>query len=99
VTTTQWGAGMSNLDLLSSARTGPGYHDKEWERGDKAYPTPWVRWTTQDNLELVIQLISEGRLQIRPLTTHRLKIEEVDRALAVHIDEPNGVLGTILLME
>lgn len=98
-TTMQWGAGMSNLDLLSSARTGPGYHDKEWERGDAHYPTPWVRWSTQDNLELVIGLIGQGRLQVKPLTTHRLKIEEVDRAIGVHIDTPNEVLGTILLME
>lgn len=99
VTTTQWAAGLGNLDVLSSARTGPGYHDEQWERGKREYPYPWVRWSTRDNLELVIQLIAEGKLQVKPLTTHRLKLEEVDRAVSAHIEEPNGVLGTILLME
>ncbi len=97
-TTTQWGAVMSNLDVLSSARTGPGYHDERWELGLSEYPIPWVRWTTQDNLKLVIRLMAEGRLQVKPLTTHRLPLESVDEAISVHLDHPDAALGTILSM-
>lgn len=96
--TTRWAAGLGNLDVLSSARTGPGYHDDAWEHGRAEYPHPWVRWSTRDNLELVIRLISESRLDVQSLTTHRFSIDKVDQAISLHIDQPDSVLGTILLM-
>lgn len=98
IATTRWAAGFGNLDVLSSARTGPGYHDDVWEHGRTEYPYPWVRWSTRDNLELVIRLISEKRLNVQSLTTHRLPIEQIEQAISLHIDQPDSVLGTILLM-
>ena len=45
-----FGAALGNLDIRSAARTGPGYHDKEWEHG-ASYPKVFVPWTTKRNLE------------------------------------------------
>lgn len=98
VTNTQWAAALGNLDVLSSARSGPGYHDAEWEHGRREYPYPWVRWSTRQNLQLVIRLISESRLNVRALTLNRFVLDEIDDAINVHIDRPNDALGTILLM-
>ena len=35
--THRFGADLGNLDLRSAARTGPGYHDKAWERGTDCF--------------------------------------------------------------
>lgn len=97
--TTRWAAGFGNLDVLSSARTGPGYHDDAWEHGQSEYPFPWVRWSTRDNLEQAIRWMAERRLDVRSLTTHRFPIDQVEQAISLHIDRPDSVLGTVLLMD
>ncbi len=54
-------AGCGNLDIRSSARTGPGYHDEVYEHG-QGYPAGFVPFTTQRNLREVIRLLEERRL-------------------------------------
>ncbi len=93
-----WGAGLGNLDLRCSARTGPGYHDAAWERGGRDYPPVFMRWTTRTNMELALRLIAEGRLDVTGLTTHKIPLEDIDEAVTAHIDDPDGTLGTILAM-
>lgn len=97
-TTTRWASGMSNLTVYSSARTGPGYHDDAWEHGQVEYPHPWVRWTTAANMELVLWQMAQGVLRVKPLTTHRVPLAEVDRVVTAHIEQPDRTLGTILTM-
>lgn len=95
----QWGAGLGNLDLRCSARTGPGYHDDAWEHGEYEYPKTFMRWTTRSNMEYVLRLMSEGKLDVKALTTHILPLDEIDKAVSAHIEQPDKTLGTILLME
>jgi threonine dehydrogenase-like Zn-dependent dehydrogenase len=98
-TTCNWAAGLGNLNFLSSARTGPGYHDEPWEHGGCAYPPVWMRWTTRTNMDLVMRLMAEKRLRIDPLTTHRLGLAKIDDAVTAHIERPSKTLGTVLLMD
>lgn len=93
-----WGAGLGNLDLRSCARTGPGYHDEPWEHGQVEYPPVFMRWTTRTNMELVLRLMSEGRLDVKGLTTHKLPLDRIDEAVSAHIEHPDQTLGTVLLM-
>ena len=53
-------AGAGNVDVISAARTGPGYHDEAYEHGAD-YPPVFVHWHTQRNLELVLRFMSEGK--------------------------------------
>jgi threonine dehydrogenase-like Zn-dependent dehydrogenase len=46
----QFAALLGNLDVRSAARTGPGYHDEDWEHGQD-YPPVFVDWTTNRNME------------------------------------------------
>lgn len=95
-TTARWGAALGNLDLRSSARTGPGYHDSEWEVGARDYPKPWVRWDTQTNLELALRYLAAGRLRVEPLLTHHFPLDEFAAAVDLLADEPESALGVVL---
>ena len=95
-TTSQWGAGMGNLDLHSSARSGPGYHDDAWEIGQTAYPQVFVRWTTQTNMQLALRMIADGRLRVDPLITHRLPLDAIDDAIASLVEQPDKTLAVVL---
>ena len=55
-------ASLGNVDIRSSARTGPGYHDEAWEHGSE-YPGVIVKWSTRRNLEECLRAIAEGTLR------------------------------------
>ena len=86
-----------NVDVRRAARTGPGYHDEAWERGDD-YPPAFVRWTTQSNLELCMKLIAEGKLDVDSLTTHRVPLENAESEIAAIINDPDEILGLVFQM-
>lgn len=98
-TTMTWASGLGNLDVLSSARTGPGYHDDDWEHGRSVYPPTLVRWTTRSNMTLMLRLIRDGRLDVDALITHRVPLREIARAVDLHFDDPAHTLGTVLTMD
>lgn len=90
--------GLTNADLREAARTGPGYHDEVWEYGSP-YPPVFMRWTTRTNLELVIRLISEGRLDVDCLTTHTIPLTEVEAGVSAIVGEPDRILGVVFAMK
>jgi threonine dehydrogenase-like Zn-dependent dehydrogenase len=92
------GAHTGNLNIKIASRTGPGYHDSEYEYG-KDYPNVFVQFTTQRNLREVISLISEQRLLVDPMTTHTMPLEDVGKAADLLIDHPDRAMGIILKMK
>jgi polar amino acid transport system substrate-binding protein len=96
-TDTSWGSSLGNLDLRTCSRTGPGYHDEPWEHGEYEYPPVFMRWTTRANMEYALRLMSEGRLDVKCLITHRLPLSRIDEAVEAHIERPNETMGTVLL--
>ncbi len=96
----KWGAqGLDNIDLRCSARTGPGYKDEQWELGEVEYPKSLVRWTSKTNLEMALQWIESGRLDIKSLLTHKFPLAEVEKAVNVLIDDPEQAIGVVLTMD
>ncbi len=93
-TTFNYNAATFNIDIRRSARTGPGYHDPQWEYGPD-YPSVYMRWTTRTNLELCMRLISEGKLNVDALTTHTISLENVDQEISQILDEPDSILGVV----
>ncbi|MDD3116846.1 MAG: hypothetical protein PHO45_05695 [Victivallaceae bacterium] len=91
------GATNGNLDILISSRTGPGYHDPQWEHGAD-YPNAFVTHNTRRNLYEIINLIAEKRLIVKPMTTHRMPLEEVEKATELLINSPDKALGIVLQM-
>jgi len=91
-------AALGNLDVRSSARTGPGYHDEAREHG-RDYPPLFMPWTTRRNLEEVLHLIAEERLLVDPLITHRVPLRQAPEACEQLIQHPEHTLGVVLLPE
>ncbi|MAE63147.1 MAG: hypothetical protein CMJ18_02640 [Phycisphaeraceae bacterium] len=89
-------AALGNLDLLSVARTGPGYHDAAWEQGGD-YPPVIVPWTTGRNMEQCLDFIANKRLLVEPLITHRVSLSDAPDACDLLISSPNEALGVVIL--
>jgi len=86
--------GMNNIDVRRCSRTGAGYHDAEWEYGSD-YPPVFMRWTTKTNLKLCMRLISEGKVFVDALTTHRIKLADVEKEIDLALANPDYILGVI----
>lgn len=85
------------LAFLISRSYGPGRYDPEYEEGGHDYPIGYVRWTEGRNLEAFVDLLASGKLDIRPLISHRVPIEDAPRAYELITgkrDEP--FLGVLL---
>ncbi len=87
------------MDFRRAARTGPGYHDHQWELGKTSYPDVFVRWNSQRNFELCLRLISEGRLNVDCLTSHRIPLESITEEIDRTIDQPENIFGVVIEMK
>jgi len=68
------------LTLKVSLSYGPGRHDPEYEERGHDYPVAYVRWTEGRNIEAFLDLLALGRINVKPLITHRFPIENAARA-------------------
>lgn len=75
------------LEVKVSMSYGPGRYDPSYEEGGVDYPYDYVRWTEQRNMEAVLGLMAEGKLDVEALTTHRFPF---DRALEAYGLIQNG---------
>lgn len=66
---------QKEISVQISMSYGPGRYDASYEEGGIDYPYDYVRWTEQRNLEAVLQLMAEGRLDVATLTTHTFPFE------------------------
>ena len=89
-------AALGNLDVRSAARTGPGYHDEDWEHGAD-YPPVFMQWTTRRNMEECLRFMGSGHMQVSPLITHRVALEDAPEACEALIQNPNAALGVVFL--
>jgi hypothetical protein len=71
------------LDFRISRSYGPGRYDSAYEQKGRDYPIGYVRWTETRNMEAVIQLLGDGKLDVRPLITHHFPIDHAGEAYEV----------------
>lgn len=75
------------IDLLMSTSYGPGRYDREYEEEGRDYPYAYVRWTSNRNMHAYMELIAEGRIDIKPLVD---RIAPIDQAPAVYKELATG---------
>jgi polar amino acid transport system substrate-binding protein len=84
------------LDLRMSCSYGPGRYDVNYEENGNDYPYGYVRWTEQRNMEAFLQLISQGKVNVKPLITHTFNIDQAENAYDIvmgKVQEPHiGIL-------
>jgi polar amino acid transport system substrate-binding protein len=68
------------LTLKVSLSYGPGRHDSDYEERGHDYPVAYVRWTEGRNIEAFLDLLAGGRIDVKPLITHRFTIEDAPKA-------------------
>lgn len=63
------------LSFQVSCSYGPGRYDENYEQRGQDYPLPFVRWTEKRNFQAVLQAISSGKLQVKPLISEVIPLE------------------------
>ncbi len=82
------------LTFQVSCSYGPGRYDENFEDKGMDYPFGFVRWTEQRNFEAVLDLMASGSINVRPLISHRFKIDDALDAYS-KLDD-SSTLGILL---
>ena len=83
------------VKLVVSRSYGPGRYDPQYEEAGIDYPAGYVRWTEGRNLEAVLGLMAQGKLNPSRLTTHTFGIDEGAEAYGV-LEGGESSLGILL---
>lgn len=67
------------LTFQVSCSYGPGRYDDTYEQKGQDYPLPFVRWTEQRNFEAVLEAISSGNIEVKPLITEIIPLNEYQK--------------------
>lgn len=86
---------MKELDFTLSRSYGPGRYDPTYEEGGLDYPAGYVRWTEGRNLQAVLDLLADGRLNVDRLVTEEVALDEAPAAYE-RILSGGKALGTLL---
>lgn len=86
------------LSFQVSCSYGPGRYDENYEQKGQDYPLPFVRWTEQRNFEAILQAISSGKLDVKPLITERVPLPEY-RQVYDHIGQSRSIASILVYPE
>lgn len=87
---------FKEAEFVVSCSYGPGRYDAEYEERGHDYPFAYVRWTEQRNMQAVLDLMAEGKLDVSPLISHRFKIENAEAAYDLIEKGKEPYLGILL---
>ncbi|MBT8123387.1 MAG: bi-domain-containing oxidoreductase, partial [Gammaproteobacteria bacterium] len=87
---------IKELDLRLSCSYGPGRYDTSYEENGNDYPYGYVRWTEQRNMVAFLELVAQGKIDLKSLTTHSFDIEDAKTAYDMIADQSEPYLGIVL---
>lgn len=64
------------ISVVISRSYGPGRYDPVYEENGNDYPLAYVRFTEQRNMETFLNLVSQGKLDVKSLITHRYPVDQ-----------------------
>jgi predicted dehydrogenase len=86
------------LDFRLSRSYGPGRYDPEYEEKGADYPYDYVRWTENRNIQAFVELLSQQRVTVGPLITHRFTIAKAIPAYELITNKTgDSFLGVVLV--
>lgn len=83
------------LSFQVSCSYGPGRYDDNYEKKGLDYPIGFVRFTMQRNFESVLDMMSSGQLNVKPLISKHVDIDHVYQAYD-ELDNNKSVLGIVI---
>ena len=83
------------LSFQVSCSYGPGRYDPVYEEQGHDYPLGFVRWTEQRNFEAALSMLSERKLDVAAMISHRFPF---DRAIEAYelLERGDASLGIVL---
>jgi len=85
------------LDFRISRSYGPGRYDAAFEQKGRDYPIGYVRWSETRNMGAFLQLLADGKVDVRPLITHTFAIEHAEAAYELITgDKREPYLGVLI---
>jgi predicted dehydrogenase/threonine dehydrogenase-like Zn-dependent dehydrogenase len=82
---------QKDITVRYSRSYGPGRYDAIYEWGGVDYPAGYVRWTENRNFEACLELMRNGRLDLKPVTTRKVAFGEVIQVYE-RLDDEIGVI-------
>jgi predicted dehydrogenase/threonine dehydrogenase-like Zn-dependent dehydrogenase len=83
------------LSFQVSCSYGPGRYDPNYEERGQDYPVGFVRWTEQRNFEAVLDMMSDGRLEVARLVSHRFPLDRAEEAYEL-LASKTSALGILI---
>ena len=76
------------LTFQVSTSYGPGRYDPNY---GKDYPLGYVRWTEQRNFEAVLDMMSDNKMDVKSLISHKFDVQQAKKAY-----EPFGLENSLM---
>ena len=83
------------LDFLISTSYGPGRYDAQYEEKGLEYPVAYVRWTENRNLQEILSLIENKKLNIADLVSN---VYTIDNATAAYEELKNASVKPLMVL-
>jgi predicted dehydrogenase/threonine dehydrogenase-like Zn-dependent dehydrogenase len=84
------------IDLRISRSYGPGRYDSEYEEQGTTYPVGYVRWTETRNLQMIVDLLAAGTLDVQPLVSAEYAVSEAAAAYGRITSGDAAAVGVLL---
>lgn len=85
---------QKEIDFLISCSYGPGRYDYQYEQEGKDYPYSYVRWTEKRNMQAIVSLLEQKKLQLDKLLSHEFHVEQAPKAY--ELLQERKALGIVL---
>jgi len=83
------------LSFQVSCSYGPGRYEASYEEKGTDYPIGFVRWSEQRNFEAILDMLSNGKLDVKPLISHRYSFDDALQGYST-LTNDKSALGIIL---
>jgi predicted dehydrogenase len=84
------------IEFRVSKAAGPGVSDDNYEVLGIDYPVEYVRWPEKKNMEYFLKLVSQGRVEVRELITHKFEISKAVSVYKMLLEGKEFYIGTML---
>jgi polar amino acid transport system substrate-binding protein len=71
------------ISVVISRSYGPGRYDPFYEENGNDYPLAYVRFTEQRNMQTFLELVSQQKVDVKSLITHRFAVDDAAQAYAL----------------